>query len=212
MYRDVRNETESLLANRLTRLSRGINKFKASWVNWLRDITVKHIAVSTVVILLSNAGSAWAEIYVHQQKDGTRKFTDQPSNEAQKIQLPVPIVVPSDDREMPASQVNQDQIATQKYQLLEIVKPLNDSIIRENTGNVQIKVAIEPDMIEQFNHQIVMYIDQHEVARGTARSINLSNMDRGTHEIQVAIEDTHGNTLLTSDKRSFHLQRYRVGQ
>ena len=139
---------------------------------------------------------------MHQQQDGTRKYTDQPTHEAQKIQLPTPIMVPSNHQYSPVSALRNNKKPSQRYQSVNIVAPANDVIIRKNSGNVLLKVVIVPDQVEYFNDQIVFIIDQREIARGQARSVTINNMDRGTHEIQVDIEDAHGNTLHSS-KKSF---------
>lgn len=193
-------------------LSVDIKKITASSVIWLRSLMVMQIMLSAAIYLPITSGSAWAEIYVHQQQDGTRKYTDQPTHGAQKIQLPTPIMVPSNHQYSPVSALRNNKKPSQRYQSVHIVAPANDVIIRKNSGNVLLKVVIVPDQVEQFNDQIVFMIDQHEIARGQARSVTINNMDRGTHEIQVDIEDAHGNTLHSSKKQKFHLQRYRQGQ
>lgn len=186
-------------------LSVDVEKITASSVIWLRCLMVMQIMLSVAVYLPVKPVVAGAEIYVHQQHDGMRKYTDQPTHGAQNIQLPSPIMMPSNHQHSPVSALKYDKKSSQRYQSVHKEVPANDVIIRENSGKVLLKVVIVPD-------QIVFMIDQHEIARGQARSVTINNMDRGTHEIQVDIEDAHGNTLHSSKKQRFHLQRYRQGQ
>ena len=189
------------------------NKIKTHLMNWLRGLSViRGQRVMVFVCLTMNADSTCAEIYRWQQKDGTHRFTDQPTHGAQKIQLPTPIIIQSDNLHSQFSEQNIKHARVSKYQSVQIESPTNDSIIRENSGNVPLNVAIVPDLVEQFNDQIVFILNHHEVARGQARRITLRNMDRGTHEIQVIIEDEQGNALIQSNMQKFHLLRYRLGQ
>jgi len=179
-------------------LSVDVEKITASSVIWLRCLMVMQIMLSVAVYLPVKPVVVGAEIYVHQQQDGTRTYTDQPTHGAQNIQLPTPIMMPSNHQHSPVSALKNDKKSSQRYQSVHIEVPANNVIIRENSGNVLLKVVIVPDQVEQFNDQIVFMIDQHEIARGQARSVTINNMDRGTHEIQVDIEDAHGNTLHSS--------------
>jgi YbbR domain-containing protein len=151
------------------------------------------------------------DIYKIQQQNGNIIFTDQPGPTAERIKLPSPMVMMNDSTEAVQSQTSSKKSAF-SYQSVTIESPINDAIIRENAGNVKVNVSIEPDVIEQYNHQIVVYLDQREVERGYARSITLKNVDRGTHELEVRIEDSQGNTHLISTRRLFHLQRYHQNQ
>lgn len=151
------------------------------------------------------------DIYRIQQQDGNIIFTDRPSPTAEPINLPSPRVIKNDSTEAIQSQTGHKK-SIFSYQSVMIESPINDMIIRENAGNVMVNVAIQPDVIEQYNHQIVVYLDHREVARGYARSITLKNVDRGTHELEVRIEDSQGNTHLTSSRQLFHLQRYHQNQ
>ena len=167
-------------------------------------------ALALGFMCLPSAGLC-TDIYKIQQQNGNIIFTDQSAPTAERIKLPSPIVMKNDSTESVQSQDSSKKSAF-SYQSVTIESPINDTIIRENAGNVEVNVSIQPDVIEQYNHQIVVYLDQREVERGYARSITLKNVDRGTHELEVRIEDSQGNTHLSSKRRLFHLQRYHQNQ
>lgn len=167
-------------------------------------------ALALGFMCLPSAGLC-TDIYKIQQQNGNIIFTDQPGPTAERIKLPSPMVMKNDSTEAVQSQASSKKSAF-SYQSVTIESPINDTIIRENAGNVEVNVSIQPDVIEQYNHQIVVYLDQREVERGYARSITLKNVDRGTHELEVRIEDSQGNTHLSSKRRLFHLQRYHQNQ
>ena len=173
-------------------------------------LTAVIIALAMGFMCLPSVGLC-ADIYKIVQQDGKIIFTDQPDRTAERINLPSPMVIKNDSTAAVQSQASSKKSAF-SYQSVKIENPINDTIIRENAGNVQVNVAIQPDAIEQYNHQIVVYLDQREVARGYARSITLKNVDRGTHELEVRIEDSQGNTHVSSDRLLFHLHRYHQNQ
>ncbi|MCR9278163.1 MAG: DUF4124 domain-containing protein [Pseudomonadaceae bacterium] len=92
---------------------------------------------------------------------------------------------------------------------LDIISPANDETIRDNAGSVSISAATTPALRRGHSLRLVMDGTLTDLpADGTV--FDLSNVDRGTHTIAVAVVDRAGNVLAQGQPSTFHLQRYSV--
>jgi len=82
------------------------------------------------------------------------------------------------------------------YSKLEFLAPKVDQGIRANNGDVSVIVSIQPPLKE--GHSIVFSIDGKDQEKGTSRTKNFSNLDRGGHTVGVKIIDNEGKTLKSS--------------
>ncbi len=101
-----------------------------------------------------------------------------------------------------------DEAATVGYERLRVAEPPHDAAIRENAGNVVIRADLQPDL--RPGHAVQVYLDG--ALRQTAHdtTIQLVNLDRGTHSVELRVVDEAGNPLITSEPSVFHLQRRSV--
>jgi hypothetical protein len=154
------------------------------------------------------AAPAFAGIYKSVDEHGNVIFTDQPTPGAEMIEkkeIPVietrPVVLP----ESAAPPVGEDE---EGYQRIEITSPANDSAVRQNDGNVSVSVALEPPLIIEGGHELVLYLDGSEYGRSSSPAFQMINLDRGAHNLVVAVVDGDGNELLRSKPVNFTLHRH----
>lgn len=170
---------------------------------------MKTLSLPALILLLPFA--AHAEIYKWVDENGDTVFSDQPRAKAQKIQAPPtqtfrPGIVPP-----PAETKAIPQDTNTVYSELAVTSPANDTTIRDNAGNVTISLTITPTLDTAAGHYMTLTLDGNIVAdRIKSTSINLSNLDRGTHTVQVQIKNAGGGIVRTSGTSVFHLQRVSV--
>lgn len=164
---------------------------------------------------------AAAEVYKWTGADGRVHYGDRPpSPQAQPLNLP-----PSQTFKAPASiappapGTNSDGAAqnhppsnpdTSSYEALAITFPKHDAAIRDNAGNVAVHVTTSPRLRAELGHRLTLRLDGAAKFSTTDPILQLDNVDRGTHTVQVEVTDKDGQTLATSDPVTFHLQRASV--
>ncbi len=147
------------------------------------------------------------EVYITHDKDGNPIFSDQPSSDAEKIIIEDIQTVPKvQTQTQPASGTSQKLKELPKYTEFKIVSPVDDESIRENTGALSVQVALSPKL--RGNDQIVLYLDGAVVLKGRETTFNLTNIDRGTHSLLVAIESASGKQEMRSTPVTVHLLRF----
>lgn len=95
-----------------------------------------------------------------------------------------------------------------EYTKLEIVSPQNDATIHSNEGNVNINTNIEPEINNKDT--LVLYLDGKQVETGKKPQFLLTNLNRGTHTVDVALKDQNGVELKRSGKITFHVRRISI--
>ncbi len=160
-----------------------------------------------LLALMLLPAAAGAEIYKSVDENGNVVFSDQPSPGAEQIekkQVPtVPATVPDVDLDDSGEGEQQEQ-AGDAYSL-RIASPEHDSAVRENAGNITVNIALEPTL--RLGHEVVLYLDGEEAARGSMSSFSLANVDRGTHSLTAVVLDGGGNEVARSDSIEFTMQR-----
>ncbi|MCQ4298412.1 DUF4124 domain-containing protein [Pseudomonas songnenensis] len=167
---------------------------------------------AAAILLLATALPALGGIYSYTDAEGNRVFTDRPTGQAmEEVQLK-----PSNSmaaQPTPAPRVVQPpkpQEATIRYQL-QILSPAADEAIRNNAGSVSVTVQAEPAL--QPGHAYQVLLDgQPFGAPGEETTFELNNVDRGTHQLAVAVVDAQERVLQQSESLSFHLIRTSLAQ
>jgi len=162
--------------------------------------------------LLSLMAPADAEIYKRVLPDGSIVYSDEPSPQAEVVELPPLQTIPAAPLITPASETQQTIKAADKafsYRQLRITSPRNDQQIRENSGRVVVAVNVQPTLQVKAGHRLVLKLDGQVVAMSSGgQRFVLENVDRGTHQLVVEIQDRKGKPLKTSPPVIFHLFRY----
>ncbi|RRV67970.1 DUF4124 domain-containing protein [Stutzerimonas stutzeri] len=167
---------------------------------------------AAAILLLASALPALAGVYSYIDAEGNRVFTDRPSGQAvEEVQLKPSNSMASQPTPAPrAVQPPKQQAAAIRYQL-QILSPAADEAIRNNAGTVSVTVEAEPAL--QPGHFYQLLLDGEPFgAPGEQTSFQLSNVDRGTHQLAVAVVDAQERVLQQSESRSFHLIRTSLAQ
>ncbi len=146
---------------------------------------------------------ASADIYRSIDADGNIVFSDEQTEDAEKIEIqPIQIIKPPPVAPFvytpPAETI-------EPYRSIEITNPQHDAAIRDNIGNVSISVSVDPGLIS--GHQFVLYMDGKQISSGASTSFNLSNQDRGTHSVRVSVKDAEDRIVISTKTISFHMLR-----
>lgn len=160
-----------------------------------------------LALCLSSVVSAQT-IYRSVDKDGNVVFSDTPGEGAEEIILREVTTINSASAPVTPQPEQAQEANVITYAGLKIASPANDEVIRENSGNVHIIVELQPNLME--GHKLTLYLDSKEYSDSTSPAFSLTNLDRGAHQLRVAVRDTEGKILLSSTSVTFHLQRASV--
>jgi len=163
------------------------------------------------VLALSVAANASAAVYKWVQPDGSVIYSDRAPDEnaaptelpaLQQIKMPPP-PPPSTDTTADNNQPQQTQNAD--YTKLTIAEPAENSTFRNNAGQVNVKLELEPAL--QEGDVIAILLDGKEIGQGKSTALALNNVDRGSHNLQAVVKNAQGNTLISATPITFTLQR-----
>ncbi len=163
-------------------------------------------------LLLSLMTPAGAEIYKRVLPDGSIVYSDEPSPQAEIVELPTLQTIPALPLPAPDTEARQNNQAADElavYRLLRITSPHNDQQIRENSGRVVITVQVQPPLQAKAGHRLVLKLDGQVIATtNSEQRFILENVYRGTHQVVAEIQDRKGKPIKASTPVTFHLFRY----
>lgn len=169
-----------------------------------------HGALLCLLLIVSQATRA--EVYTYIDADGNRVYTDQPRRNAKKVDIE-----PSNRISQPTIRQSQPTASKPKpgplfrYQLLRILAPEPDSTIRDIQGNLNVTVSNDPQL--QPGHVYQLLLDNEPYGKpGRSPVFPLNNIDRGTHQLSVAIIDASGRVVERTPNQPFHLLRISLAQ
>lgn len=180
--------------------------------------------VCAVSLLSATTADAGTTIYRTVDENGNVVFTDVPpkSNEqgaAVKLGDSNSFTPPAAENRSPSGRSVEEWLdgdagdgeqerAPGGYASLQVASPANDAAVRDNAGNVTVTASVEPELAT--DHVMQLYLDGTLRDSGPTTSFQLTNLDRGTHEVELRIVDQGGNVLASSGPSVFHLQRRSV--
>ncbi|MDH5611352.1 MAG: DUF4124 domain-containing protein [Gammaproteobacteria bacterium] len=159
-----------------------------------------------IVLLLLASLPAQAEIYRGVDEDGNVFYSDKEQPESELIPTPTSntVTMPKPVAK-PHSAPQNTEIA---YKAFTILSPANDSIIRDNTGNLSVTLSIEPELNVKNGDFIRLSIDNQVVTpKTTSLSTLIPDIDRGSHSLKAELVSGSGKSIL-SHSIQFHLKRF----
>jgi len=167
----------------------------------------------SILILFCFASLSQAEeriIYKKYNDEGIIEFSDVPDKE--NIPVHVPEMNTYKQKAFPTTfqQKVEPDTATTHYTKLNITMPLNDTMVRENSGNVSISLELEPSLNSAHQFKIVLNAEESTAIRGQKLSLSFANISRGSHKVQAFVVDKAGKILIKSKIILFHLKRFAV--
>ena len=148
-----------------------------------------------------------AEVYKWADPQGNVIYSDKPHPGAEEIKLPETQAYPAPQTASPT--IKPEQQSFPGYEKIEIATPANDETIRDNTGNINVSIKLEPELQVDLGHKLVLYVDGVKLPQElTSTLFQFTNLDRGTHTIHAAVVDSAGKELVSSKPSTFHLKRF----
>ena len=146
-----------------------------------------------------------AEVYKSVDQHGNTVFSDVPSDNAEKIEVGEVPTIPG-LKERPAG--NLQPTAVERYSALAITSPVNDETYFRSEGDLVVSVRTEPRL--NPGDTIVLYLNSNEFLSGKSLTYSIPELDRGTYQLRVAIKDSAGKVIKSSETITFHLRQTSV--
>ncbi|MFC4258389.1 DUF4124 domain-containing protein [Marinobacter lacisalsi] len=151
---------------------------------------------------------AQAEVYRQVDANGNVTFTDEPGDNAERVDVkPVTTVT------MPKPETVKKQLAEEDesigdqeaYESVSFTSPANDEAFHSGSGNVEFRVTSTPALRQ--GHQFEITMDGTPVGQTRSGSVTVNNVFRGTHNAGVNVIGPNGERIYTGDKISFTVHR-----
>ncbi len=148
--------------------------------------------------------TATAGIYKWVDKDGNIHYSDQEVKGAEQVELSKTITFTPTKTDTPTdTDTPPDELPA--YSEISIVQPKMNETIRNNNGNVEVKIKVVEELSSQDS--ITLYLDGKEVRKGMhGTSTTLSQVERGSHTLRASVLDKNGVSLISSSSIIFHLK------
>lgn len=159
------------------------------------------VSVSLPSLVLADRVYRWVD------EEGIVYFSDQPIKGGEQVEIPeIQSYTAFTPTLPPPSVTPEQQEEWHGYDRVQILKPEKESTVRNAKGLVSIEIDILPPL--QPEDQIRFLLDGQPVkGLSKATAIFLEDVPRGEHQVQVAIVDKNGDTILTSEPVVFYMQR-----
>lgn len=167
---------------------------------------------SFLFVLILCMTAANAEVYKWVDEGGVVQYGDQPPTEgAEKVELPPSSVYKP--RPLPSAVTPEKEQAAEMaavpYTRVVIRRPTEDETVRDNTGAVALAVDLEPPL--QTGHRMAVIVDGRMVFdKLEVNQVTLTDVDRGTHKLQVKVLNADGAEQAVSQPVTFHMHRATV--
>ncbi|MGD9602068.1 MAG: hypothetical protein AB7O21_04240 [Gammaproteobacteria bacterium] len=100
------------------------------------------------------------------------------------------------------------QPAPAAYGSIEILSPQHEETLRDNGGDVTVRVRTRPRLRAGTGHHLRILLDGRLQGIASERTeIGLRNLDRGSHQIVAVIVDADGQELVRSAPVTVYLHR-----
>lgn len=162
------------------------------------------VAAIVGILVLTAAN---AQVYRSTDEAGNTVYTDTPgSSEAKELKLPPVNIVPAPSKSGLNFDVKQPDFDLEKYQLLEIVAPKNDTTVFIRTTNLPIEVKLLPPVKQALGHRLQVLWDG-QVLFENQTSYVLDDANPGTHTVLAQVVDEKGKILIKSKPVNVHIRK-----
>lgn len=189
------------------------------------------------VLMVMAAGLAEAEIYKWVDAEGTVHYGDEPGTVGAKPVTDLPELTTYGARKpskqtnavsqpaesaATASDSSQQKALTRSatkpvdpkakpltavvYKEISIVKPEQDETLRDNEGNITVFVALSPVLVKGDYIKVILDgVELEEQYHTTV--LNIAGVERGEHQVAVAVYDAKGMQQLVSEAHRFFMHQ-----
>lgn len=161
-------------------------------------------AVTSAMIALP----AQAEVYRQVDANGNVTFTDEPGDNAERVNVKPVTTITMPKPETVKRQLDEDDesIGDQDaYESVSFTSPTDDEAFHSGSGNVQFQVTSTPGLRQ--GHQFEITMDGTPVGQTRSGSVTVNNVFRGTHNASVNVIGPDGERIYTGDSISFTVHR-----
>jgi hypothetical protein len=172
-----------------------------------------------ISLLLATGIAGASSIYQWTDESGRTVFGDKPPPgvEATPVRVQSIQTFPAPDTSTFKSSKTEEEekkaaeeAARPKYKVA-IASPADDEPVRSNPGNIAILISSDPTLDTAAGHKFQLLMDGNPVMTSQKTSVVLTNVDRGTHTLQVQVIDETGKVLESSQNSTFHMLRFAGG-
>jgi len=165
-----------------------------------------------VLLGLLASATAFAQAYTWVDEDGVTHYSDRPQEGAQQVNLAEYSRNTGAQlyrQRPPAAETDEVEEAAGpfKYDSLEVASPGPEETLWNIEGVLNVSLALSPGL--QSGHRVRVYFDgaPREVS---GSSIQIENVYRGVHNIQVEVIDETGRLMIRSQTNRFYVQQNSV--
>ena len=168
----------------------------------------------TAAWLVTMTASA-SEIYRTVDEHGNPMFTDQPPDDGAQAEPLGDIITvqppPRSQRTEERTPVAQGGEEAPGYEGVRIVFPPAEEATRRVTGEVPVRVQLDPEDRELAEgHRVRIYVDGTSEGEAPATEVTVGPLNPGPHRLRAAVVNAEGQTLVESSEILFYLIRQTV--
>lgn len=170
-------------------------------------MNIRHLSLiaNSALIIGLMPGIVHADIFRSVQPDGTVVYSDQPSGDAQAVDLPPLMITPSTQtQQLPPRNDEKDKKPQRR---ISISSPSDNQIVPNGLNPMTVTTQISPELGK--NDRVRILLDNRLVAYGNQNRYVLQQLPRGQHQLQAQWVDKEGKLLAQSE--SISLQVYWPG-
>ena len=146
-----------------------------------------------------------ATVYKWVDENGVTHFSDQPHENAQKVELKAPQTFAA-PKTTPVKPTEPARPAEKVYRSCSMSEPTNDQVFM-NTDTVSAGTSVQPAV--RAGDTVLVTMDGAPVPGVPANGgqFTISPVDRGEHTIQMVVKDASGTTVCSSPSVTFHVRQ-----
>lgn len=172
------------------------------------------VITGTTSLQAAESSGEKSKIYKSTDESGQTVFSDEATEGAEEIEIEDPATFSSDTLTRQYDEFTRsggDDRATGKisYNRLAITSPTDDETIRSNPGNFDLNLDVSPAPAEDHTLQLLMDGEVYRRLDSTG-PVQLTNVDRGTHRLQLQIVDGDGEVVDKGPAVTVHLLRHSI--
>lgn len=155
------------------------------------------------------SGQALGQIYRTTDADGNVVFTDTPPPGGPAEQVQLQRTNTAEAVEVPPAAAEQPEVAAEQAepaQFVKITSPANEETIPMGGGNFSVVARVEPPL--EKGQSLRLSLDGAPTGKLQQSGFwDLSNVDRGAHDLTVAVVDSSGRVVAHSDSVRVYVMR-----
>ena len=162
----------------------------------------------TALLLVGISFSSLAEIYRWVDDQGNVEFSDEPREGAEKIEVRPTATIKLPKLEdlggFSGPTPVKDASPAAIYSNLKVVFPKNNSAFNSGSGDLTVTMSVQPSLYP--NHSLRLTLDGTQIATTKSNFHSFSNLDRGTHQLQLDVID-NSSVVMSGPSVTFTIHR-----